>query len=624
MKSLYLLVIVVIALFGTEPIKPFVNSLGHGDERVLTHDGNTLIMLNRESASSERQVIDLKSMSYSSRKSYLSPFARIKSNSKFYIMTDKEYIKLYDSKSPTQQIKVLENKYEHIYLSESYLFGLEKNSTVIHIHTLPDLKEIENITIPIETKIPEFPKVIANDKNIYIQLHDKRYIIDVDHKSMMDVSSNFIDMHRIFSMKWILEDGSYIIGSIGDKYAWGVFDTVTLERNRNLEKYLNEHQYIKHISKYNDDQIMIVHNAGIDFWDIKKHSVIRTIPLNIKDHFNVLRQNNFMIVSKVFSPIQLIDLTRGLVTEQPYARHKPYGVFIEKNIPKAILRYSNTQAGIWNIIEHKWEYLFPELIDPQKISNVIRDDDNLFFIVSPGIEMNNFSILQWSLSEKKEKNQYCTDKYNNIPNLINIDKKHSKLLIHYDDKFYIYDMKNGEKLHELKSPDRNPSVYDMEITDDGTKFNIYTNDTKGFVKVEMGTSYKYDHKASIYSWSLADEKIGVMNNEKVSKATNGKVLYKSDNRYDLSVKDDKIEIVWDESIDAMVLRKLTNPYRFMYLYTPKNASSWIDIDNQGYFDSSRDGENYLYQCEKQLCHKVDNETIKYYKRKNMLKIFLKE
>ena len=120
-------------------------------------------------------------------------------------------------------------------------------------------------------------------------------------------------------------------------------------------------------------------------------------------------------------------------------------------------------------------------------------------------------------------------------------------------------MKNGEKLHEFKTPDRDPKVYDLEISDDGTKCNIYTADTKGFVKVEMGTSYKFDHKASIYSWSLADGQIEISSNENIAKATNRKILYKSQDEYNLSVKDNNIEIFWDENNEAMVLKKLNNP-----------------------------------------------------------------
>lgn len=609
-----------------EPIKPIVGFVKNGYKMDLTNDGATLINYDGEIIPPELKIINLQDMSYQVYKDYhFSITDQLHGNSSFYIISDKEYIRLYNSKNPMYQSKFLKKKYKQTALTEKYLFGIEEESSTIHIHSLPELTEVDTITLPKETQIRD---VIASDTKIYINSFDKSqwldYIIDIQNKTTTDIPGIFLNYY----MKWILEDGTYIIGSAKDftngKAVWGVFNTVTLERNSVLEQYLNGYQIIKHISKYSDDQLLIVNDTTIDFWDIKKESVVRSIPLTIKGSFSVLRQNDLIVISQVFSPFRVINLATGNETVEPYARNKPYGIFIEKNMPKAILRYSDTQAGIWNLFEHKWEYLFPEKINPNKIQRVIKEDNCLLFVFSPGMDINYQPIVQWSLSEKKEQFEYPTDKFNNVPDMISIDKKTSKLLIHIkEDKFYIFDMKNGKKLHELKSPDRNPNVYDMEITEDGTKFNVYTKNVSGFVKVEMGTSYKYAHQASIYMWSLLDENISVINNEKGLSVPKNRTIYERNDKKHLVATNSANELFWDDNKNTITFKKLNNPYRFIYLYTP-NASSWFDIDNQGYFDSSIEGLKYLYQCQEKSCNKLDDKTIKYFKRKNMLKAFLKE
>lgn len=622
MRLVIILSFIYTFLFGIEPIKPMVGYIDKLREAVLTNNGKTLVYLNDEGFEQKIHVVNLDDWSFQSKQtSQFSYMSKLYGTKKYYVNVDRD-ITTFDPSQFLKSIRSNQKGNYKTYITNNYLFKLDDKTHVIEKYSIPNLEKIEEI------KLPDYRRVcneIFTDSMIYFRdcnfKNDKNYLINIETNQTHEITNQF----KLLIPHWMFEDGSYIIEVSYHGDSAHVFNTKTLERDHELENFLISHPKIKFVSQYDNNKALVINETHAYIWDRITNQVIQTIELPKIEHAHYIHQNDTLAIYSIFKqPVMIVNLQTGTISSQPFALTKPFGVYIEKDLPKAILPYENNRVGIWNLFTHKWEYIFPENINNQYLHYALKEGDDFFFVFGDAFNYKNKPIMQWNMTKQKQLAEYQADEYNNEPDKMILDTQHSKLLMSSSDKFYLYDFTSGQKLFEFQGPDKHPSVYDLKISEDGKNFLAYTKYTIGSASYEGPRgSYNFEYNASIYKWSLTDQTLQVLPNYQNNNKITINRTYGNRSQKHLKAETKKLEIRWDEEKQAFLLKRKDNPYKFIHLYTPQNTSEWIDIDTDGYFDSSKGGLNYLFHCQENNCKPINKPTINYFKRPDIVKQFLK-
>lgn len=625
MKLLVVFLCIWTFLFAIEPIKPMIGYIDTLREAVLTNNGKTLVYLNNDGIEQKIHVVNLDDWSFQSKQtSRFSYMSKLYSTNKYYLNVDRDIITTFD---PSQFLKAIRSHQKgnyKIYVTKSYLFKLDNKTQMIEKYTIPNLEKIDEIKLP---SYYHMYNEIFTDKLIYFRdinvSNNKYYFIDIESKNTRDITKTF---EKIYIPQWIFEDSSYIVEVSYHGDSAHVFNTKTLERDHALENFLITHPKIELVSQYDTNKALIINETHAYIWDMATHQVIQTIELPIVEYARYLHQNDTLAIYSVFKqPIIIVNLKTGKKSVQPFASTNPFGVYYENDIPKAILPHKNNRVGIWNLLTHQWEYIFPEQISNQYLHYAIKKGDDFFFVFGDAFRYKNKPVMQWNMPKQTQIAEYQADEYNNEPDIMILDVQHSKLLMSSNNKFYIYDFTNGQKVYEFQGPDDHPSVYDLKISEDGKNFWAYTKYTKGYIRYEGPKgAYNFEYNASIYKWSLADQTLQVLPNNQNDHEITINHTYGNRSFKHLKAESKKNEILWDENKQAFLLKRKDNPYKFIHLYIPQNTSEWIDIDTDGYFNASKAGLEYLFSCQDNNCQHLDKPSIDYFKRSNLIKQFLKD
>jgi hypothetical protein len=621
MRLVLILSFIYAFLFGIEPIQPMVGYIDKLREAVLTNNGKTLVYLNDEGFEQKIHVVNLADWSSQSKQTArFSYMSKLYGTNQYYVNVDRD-ITTFD---PSQFLKGIRSNQKgnyKTYITNNYLFKLDNKTQMVERYSLPNLEKIDEIQLPTYKRICN---EIFTDSMIYFRdcnfKNDKNYLINIETNQTHEITDQF----KLLIPQWLFSDGSYIIEVSYYGHSAHVFNTKTLERDHELENFLISHPKIELVSQYDNNKALIINETHAYIWDMASHQVIQTIELPKMDYARYIHQNETLAIYSVFKqPVMIVNLQTGIISSQPFALTKPFGVYIENDLPKAILPYENNRVGIWNLFTHKWEYIFPEGISNQYLQYAFKEGNNFFFVFGDVFKYKNKPIMQWNMT-KQTQFEYQTDKNNNEPDKVILDTQHSKLLMSFYDKFYIYDFTNGQKLYEFQGPDDLPSVYDLKISEDGKNFLAYTKYTQGYIRYEGPKgAYNYEYNASIYKWSLADQTLQVLPNYQNDNEITINRTYGRRSQKHLKAETKKFEILWDEEKQAFLLKRKDNPYKFIHLYTPQNTSEWIDIDTDGHFDSSKGGLHYLFNCQENNCKPIDKPTINYFKQPDIVKQFLK-
>ena len=619
----------IFSTFANEVLEIKIAHTENNYDACLTDNGKTIAFLNGNKFAQTINLIDTNDWSV---KSIYSPFLglseELKCGTNSIVVLGKDYIRKLDT-NEAKQIAVKSKGYKSNLWGYRYLIGntlFETNSTLARVTSLDAFKNSKDIKLG-TTNYYDLKEY--SEKYIYIRhmhsgsLDDNYTLMDISSGRTKDISSKL----RKCTYVKLTTTGDYLHASCfnNSTQETRVFNTKTLLRNSALEDYLNKANHkgynaktVKFFEQYKHF-LLIAFKETFIIWNLDSNKVENSYKsacfITKYSH-----QNGKVLIScGSETPYTLIDLDNQKISKQPFAYNKPLQLYIQNNIPKAILKTGDTSIGVWNILEHTWEQRFKS--DPFFKRNVYSQDkikpiiSGINIFITRGYWEGKDPIRQYNLENGNLLFSYRADSSGNYPEDMSVSELHHKLIVHYRnvpkcDGFKIYDTLNGKLLYDVKAKQRHINVNSMKLSKDGNVLIVTTRASKGTVNMEEEGYYKYDNQPSIMTFDIKTKHV-------ITKAN-----LEKDTELTEVVKGDNFTISWNEKHKSVSLSKDDNPYRQFYLYMPYGTSEWIDIDNFGHFDSSKLGLNYLYICDELKCTNINQKAKNYFYNSHTLEKFI--
>lgn len=629
-KFLSTMLFVITASYAAGPLVPTVGHLQNAYYPCLTDHGKSISFLNGNKFAPTVNIVDAKEWDYLAKYApHLNYGEELQCGRKSIIIQGNQFIRQLSTKD-AHQIDVKGISYKNKLRSKRIVVGntlFESGDTIVRVRSLDNFQRSHDIKWPSDGghSLREYSESTLYMRQVKVK-DDIYYLIDVKSGEIRDISPQL----KGCTYAKLTSNGVYLQAACSGEES-RVFNTKTLKRVPALERYLssiNKNKYqalsVKFFDQY-QQLLLIAAQEKFIAWDIKNDQpkYVNEIPYSYPNYNH--QDGTVLISGGPDKPYTLLDVKNGQMRYQPFAYNKPFALFIQNRIPKAVLETGPMSIGIWNLLEHKWEQRFnsdPFFKENQFSSDSIKpliSGDNMFF--PRGYWKGNDPIHQYSLKSGKLLFTYRADSFGNIPNSMEADAVHNRLIVHYQnipkcDGFKIYDTKNGTLLYDLKAPQRHLMVTSMQLSDDGKKLIVRTQESKGSVNMEEEGYYNYDNKPSIITWDLSTQKVTIEPCKNLCKSLPR--LQK------LGAKANGFNVFWDKKHRAVAITKEDNPYRQIYMYMPYDTSEWIDIDNFGYFDTSKNGDVYVYMCNDDKCRHLDDTGRHHFKRPGMLERFLQK